>query len=133
MPYKNPLDQRRAAREHYQAHKAVMKARAKAHNKKVREQLNLVVRRAKDKPCMDCGIKYPYYVMQFDHLGEKAFNIAEAPGSAIPLPRLLREIAKCEVVCANCHMERTHQRRLRAAEEGNGQVATEPLEEDVLF
>ena len=33
----------------------------------------------KDKPCMDCGNNYPWYIMQFDHVrGEKRFNLATA-------------------------------------------------------
>ena len=64
----------------------------------------------KDVPCTDCGIKYPPYVMQFDHVpgrGEKLFNIG-AVGRGKSRKILDEEIAKCEVVCANCHMERTH-------------------------
>ncbi len=70
------------------------------------------VREAKDKPCADCGIHYPYYVMEFDHLdsGAKHFNIS-AGVTCASYDRIIAEIAKCEVVCANCHAERTHRRR----------------------
>lgn len=62
-----------------------------------------------DKPCTDCGISYPYYVMHWDHLRDKEFTI----GTAIRLgyQRILKEIEKCELVCGNCHAERTHQRK----------------------
>ena len=63
----------------------------------------------KNVPCMDCGIKYPPYVMQFDHVrGQKLFNI----GLRIDANEVTwtTEIAKCDIVCANCHAERTHQR-----------------------
>lgn len=71
------------------------------------------VQEAKSRPCTDCGISYPYYVMQFDHLdaGTKEFNVSAGVTRASH-ERLLAEIAKCEVVCANCHAERTHQRAL---------------------
>lgn len=46
--------------------------------------------------------------MQFDHLGDKLFTISNAGATSVE--RLLAEIAKCEVVCANCHAERTYQR-----------------------
>lgn len=62
---------------------------------------------AKDKPCADCGVQYPHYVMDFDHLTDKSFNIGR-DGAKGTMERLLKEIAKCEVVCANCHRERTH-------------------------
>lgn len=70
----------------------------------------------KDVPCMDCGKKYPPYVMQFDHVrGKKEFNIGTSVRHAAP--RLLAEIAKCQVVCANCHAIRTHTRRVLSGEE----------------
>jgi hypothetical protein len=41
--------------------------------------------------------------MDFDHVrGRKLFNIG-ASLSTVSLVRLLKEIAKCEIVCANCH------------------------------
>ena len=62
-------------------------------------------------PCTDCGIRYPYYVMDFDHLGDKSFNIADMSNWS-SIARVRKEIAKCEPVCANCHRERTAKRRL---------------------
>lgn len=70
-----------------------------------------IIRAAKDKPCMDCGVAYPYYVMQFDHVvGDKKFNIGPI-GPTSKRSTLLEEIAKCQVVCANCHAMRTHARK----------------------
>ena len=66
------------------------------------------IRKAKDIPCTDCGIKYPYYVMQFDHLDPNMKSFGLGGGQVRSLAQIKREIAKCEVVCANCHMERTH-------------------------
>lgn len=65
------------------------------------------IRKAKDKPCVDCGVRYPYYVMQFDHVrGGKLFCVCE--GHRESWDAIHAEIDKCVVVCANCHMERTH-------------------------
>jgi hypothetical protein len=55
-------------------------------------------------------------VLDFDHRGDKAFAI----GEAITYRRwetILAEIAKCDVVCANCHRRRTARRNgsVRAA------------------
>jgi predicted HNH restriction endonuclease len=65
----------------------------------------------KDKPCADCGNKYPPYVMQFDHIEgfTKLFNIAR--GMLGNKAAFIEEVKKCEVVCANCHAIRTHKRR----------------------
>lgn len=70
-----------------------------------------IIRDAKSKPCADCGVTYPYYVMQFDHIGGKDFNIGQI-GPTGSRTKLFAEIAKCEVVCANCHAERSYQRLL---------------------
>lgn len=71
-----------------------------------------IIREAKDIPCADCGVAHPHYVMQFDHVqGVKEFNIGPV-GPTVSRDRLLAEISKCEVVCANCHSERTYTRRL---------------------
>lgn len=59
--------------------------------------------------CTDCGEKDPV-VLEFDHLRDKSFNISTGVQSAYGLGRLLGEIAKCEVVCANCHRRRTYAR-----------------------
>jgi DNA primase large subunit len=67
---------------------------------------------AKDgKPCADCGVVYPTYVTHWDHVperGPKLFNIARGDYS---MERTLAEIAKCDLVCANCHAVRTWNRR----------------------
>jgi hypothetical protein len=112
VPYKYAADQRRAAERHYAAHKAEMVDRAKKHNRRQRKTVKAYIHRAKDVPCADCGIRYPYYVMQFDHVrGVKLFNIGDyTGGGAISMKRIRAEIAKCDVVCANCHAERTYQR-----------------------
>jgi hypothetical protein len=101
-------------REHYEKHKALFMKRADTFHAAVRE----LMRNAKAKPCADCGQSFRYYVMQFDHRVDetKCFNIADAMGpKRVGKARLLAEIAKCDVVCANCHCERTHRRRKIAA------------------
>lgn len=67
----------------------------------------------KEKPCSDCGVSYPHYVMDFDHLGEKEFSLSNARQGAMSKSRILKEISKCQLVCANCHRVRTHNRYTR--------------------
>ena len=92
-------------RKHYKEHKAQYVAKARRRT----ERLKGEIRKAKDKPCADCGKVYPYWVMHFDHLRDKEFHIS-TEGRSVTEERLWAEIAKCEVVCANCHAERTHSR-----------------------
>jgi hypothetical protein len=61
-------------------------------------------------PCADCGDCFPYYVMDFDHLGDKSFAISRYKTVTNSLERVREEIAKCELVCSNCHRVRTHLR-----------------------
>ena len=65
---------------------------------------------AKNKPCIDCGIKYDPWVMDFDHLANKEFTISDKSAQGYSIKKLLAEIAKCDVVCSNCHRIRTHKR-----------------------
>lgn len=65
-----------------------------------------------ESPCTDCGLHYPYYVMHFDHLGDKTHKVSRLANAGASIDRLKLEIAKCELVCANCHAIRTHERRL---------------------
>lgn len=88
--------------------KVLWAQRDKDREKRFREILKVI----KDVPCQDCGIKYPPYVLDFDHRpGEiKLFNVGRI-SKAGSLKRLLEEIAKCDLVCSNCHRERTHNRK----------------------
>ncbi len=80
--------------------------------KKQNEHLAQYLKDLKEKnPCMDCKISYPYYMMDFDHVrGTKQANVAELIGT-LSKKRLDEEIAKCEIVCSNCHRARTYARK----------------------
>jgi hypothetical protein len=72
----------------------------------------------KDVPCMDCGNKYPPYVMDFDHRPDsnKKFDVSSGAVGTYSRAVVLEEAGKCDVVCANCHRERTHKRRNKPQE-----------------
>lgn len=66
--------------------------------------------RLKTGPCLDCGGAFPPECMDFDHVrGTKSFNIGEH--FYMREERLLEEVAKCDLVCANCHRIRTKRRK----------------------
>lgn len=73
-------------------------------------------------PCADCGGNFHPVAMDFDHIGPKLGNIASMVGSGYKLPLIKAEIAKCEVVCANCHRIRTHLRGENRAPSGAAQA-----------
>ena len=62
----------------------------------------------KDVPCVDCGIRYPPYVMEFDHRPSEKKLFRISAGINRKKAVLLVEMAKCDIVCANCHRIRTH-------------------------
>lgn len=79
-----------------------------------RSKLRRYVQQIKqENPCTDCGENYPYYVMDFDHLGDKSFDISRLHGKVSTIEGLQKEIDKCELVCANCHRFRTHARMVQ--------------------
>lgn len=91
---------------HYQKNKAAYAERAKEQ----RRRLTQLVRELKSGPCTDCGVSYPWYVMQFDHTGDdKRQDVANLVNYGSER-KLLEEIEKCELVCANCHAIRTYER-----------------------
>lgn len=60
----------------------------------------------KDVSCFDCGKRFHYSQMDFDHVrGEKIGPVSQMKSCKA----VLEEAAKCDVVCANCHRKRTHQ------------------------
>lgn len=61
--------------------------------------------------CADCGYNEHAIALDFDHRpGEiKELSIG-ADRARVGLSRLLAEIEKCDVVCANCHRVRTQDR-----------------------
>lgn len=73
-------------------------------------------------PCTDCSIYYPQECMDFDHTGgDKENNVGTMVAHGHNRDKIMAEIAKCELVCANCHRTRTRKRRL-----ANGQVPLVP-------
>lgn len=66
----------------------------------------------KTHPCVDCG-NTDARVLEFDHRRDKKFGIGTSVSSGhISWEKVLEEIIKCEVRCANCH-------RIRHAIENN--------------
>jgi formate-dependent nitrite reductase cytochrome c552 subunit len=66
----------------------------------------------RDRPCADCGHRFPPCAMDFDHRdpASKRSAVTRMIGRA-GTARILEEVAKCDIVCANCHRLRTFQRR----------------------
>jgi len=76
-----------------------------------RKRILAEVRRIKSEtPCSDCKRKYPYYVVHFDHIGTDKIDKINRMVYTSSYDKVMKEIAKCEVVCSNCHHIRTFRR-----------------------
>lgn len=109
MAYKNLSDRKAASKRHYENHKDRYLERNKRYRSEIRDFVKNIKR---STPCTDCGILFPYYVMDFDHLGDKDNDINYLSSTG-RIGALKEEIKKCEVVCSNCHRIRTHNRSHR--------------------
>lgn len=105
--------------QHYRDNKVVYLEKVREQRLRLRAEIDEI----KNRPCMDCGESYPSYVMDFDHRDgeDKAANVSRLVRNN-QRGRALKEVAKCDIVCANCHRARTYQRQL--AQSSNGQDVT---------
>ena len=121
MPYKDREAQRAYQADWFQRRKDTKKqraVRARAKNK-FREQRRQWLRSLKEgHPCADCERTFHFAAMGWDHLPgtKKLFCISAHLSIGYSEQKILAEIAKCELVCANCHAIRTYERihRLRS-------------------
>lgn len=59
-------------------------------------------------PCVDCDCANPI-VLDFDHVrGTKKYNVSMMIDWTFSWEKIMLEIEKCEVRCANCHRIKTH-------------------------
>ena len=97
-------------KEHYAANKDLYLERARLQKRRLMlERTKFLLEYFEAHPCTDCGETDPV-VLEFDHLRDKCFAIG-AHLARRSWTSILEEVAKCEVVCANCHRRRTSTRR----------------------
>jgi hypothetical protein len=98
---------RKYSKQHYEANKPSYLAARTRTNIRLRQWFESL----KDRPCADCGQSYEPWVMEFDHPdgSTKVASVSELMrqhrSAAVRV-----EVAKCDLVCANCHRRRTYLR-----------------------
>ena len=103
---KNVDKLREYRRDWYERNKEAERAKARVRARALRRKNLDIIIATKSVPCADCKIQYPPYVMHFDHVrGVKRDGVSRL--TAYSTSTMLKEIEKCEVVCGNCHAERT--------------------------
>lgn len=63
-----------------------------------------------ERGCVDCGYREHAVALDFDHVtGQKSFALSRAYNKS--WTRILAELEKCEIRCANCHRVKTAERK----------------------
>ncbi len=97
-------------RKHYEANRERYIQNAAALRRKNRvERTAYLIEYFESHSCVVCGESDPV-VLEFDHLRDKEFDVCQGLAER-SWQSVLNEIAKCDVVCANCHRRRTAERR----------------------
>lgn len=107
MPTKDVDKNREYQRRWYEANKDLQMERNKIRRQKVKDSFHEY---KSSNPCTDCGNFFISCVMEFDHIDDnKEHNIARLVNLG-QKGKAWNEIEKCELVCANCHRVRSHNR-----------------------
>jgi predicted Zn-ribbon and HTH transcriptional regulator len=69
----------------------------------------------RERPCEQCGVRFPPFIMQFDHRDPRTKKFILSGTWMSSEARILKEAAKCDIVCPNCHRDRTLRRRQATA------------------
>ena len=108
------ISRRKMWRAHYHKYGSNYRARAVERSRKIKDKLRQHMKLyLADKACVRCGIA-DIRLLEFDHIdpSTKSFSIARGLTSTLSWDKILAEISKCQILCANCH-------KLKTAEEQN--------------
>jgi hypothetical protein len=101
--------QRNYQRSWHQRHREERLTKLYARKKAISEYLQEA---KKQLCCADCGERHPA-ALQFHHVNaeDKMFNVGDAIRGGRSLDTIKKEIEKCIVLCANCHLIRHYNMR----------------------
>jgi hypothetical protein len=99
--------QRKKYRKLYQTSAKERKVRAERWKKRIQRARDFVYSLLDKMSCVDCG-ESRLETLDFDHVrGRKIASISHMMKKHFSIPKIKKEIAKCEVRCANCHRIKT--------------------------
>jgi hypothetical protein len=103
MPYKDKTKDKEAKIRHLRANKDYYRQKSTARKEMLRQYLLDYKKRSH---CKICLISDPV-VLQFHHRNpsEKDISISNVVSRGWSLTRLDKEIEKCDILCANCHLK----------------------------
>jgi hypothetical protein len=100
MPYKD-LEKRRACRRRWYSQN---KSSEKAHVRKRKENIKKWFMEYKSKlQCSKCDEDHPATIDFHHSSGEKEKRVSLMVADGYSISRILSELGKCIVLCANCH------------------------------
>lgn len=93
-------------RDRYKNSKSERDRKKRNQARNIKKSQDYIINYLLANPCVDCGEKDPV-VLEFDHINpeEKISNVSELMKFSIN--KVIEEIKKCEVRCANCHRRKT--------------------------
>lgn len=111
MPYKDPERRRQYLRDRRKDPE--WKEYYRGLESKRRVKFRKIISEAKAGPCLDCGSAFHHCAMDFDHRDPTSKRFGISDNLCRNVKDLLDEIAKCDLVCSNCHRlrewKRSHQ------------------------
>lgn len=107
MPYKDAEKQRQAQHKHYEENKD--KFRERRWNRRSIVRRTILEAKA-GKSCVRCGEAHPA-CLDFHHVdpSTKTVNFDKMRRDMFPREKVLEELAKCIILCANCHRKEHYQ------------------------
>ena len=105
----------------YSENKEYFKDLVGKHKKKRRKELQEIIQERKSVPCKRCGGEFHFSAMDLVHRDPKSknFSLRDATRLIHSKEKLIEEIDKCDVVCANCVKEEKIKQFLKETD-GNG-------------
>lgn len=100
VPYKDPTKRKEYFQGYYRANKQVITDRSEAARLEAREFLASL-----KEECLHCGYSKCKAALTFHHRDGLTKEFSLATARRLNKERLLAEVAKCDVLCANCHAE----------------------------
>jgi len=95
---------KRYYQENKSKHKKVVGINRDKYRKEAQEW---IVQYLASHPCVDCG-ETDLVVLEFDHVrGKKICEVSLMVKNVHSLSNIKKEVAKCDVRCANCHRRKT--------------------------
>ena len=101
---------RAAQKVQYANNKKYYLDRNRIHRKRNRDRYNALKAGA---PCAHCGGVFPAVCMDHDHIDPNTKKLCVAQMMGYSWKMIKDEIAKCELLCANCHRIKTYETTVR--------------------